>query len=263
VHAHEPCRDVTHLREELARVEALGGEGLMMRKPGSAYVAGRSDTLLKVKSFHDAEARVLSHSPGTGKHKGRLGALVVELPDGTTFNVGTGFTDAERNDPPPVGTVVTFRYQELSDTGVPRFPSYVGARIDLDWITVQAHAGEAHKKVHGAGIGPGGPPAVPSAPPLAAKSVSPKPPAPPSPPPPPVVTSTPSASAPRRYFEFEGDGSSKFWEITLEGPQFKVRYGKIGSAGQTTLKSYDTAEQAAREAEKLTQEKVRKGYLEK
>ena len=126
---------VDHLREELARVEALGGEGLMLRQPGSKYEAGRSSTLLKVKTFHDAEARVVEHQAGAGRHKGRLGALVVQLPDGTQFSVGTGFSDAQRESPPPIGSTITFRYQELSDRGVPRFPSFVrlnqGANMPL------------------------------------------------------------------------------------------------------------------------------------
>jgi DNA ligase-1 len=130
VHEHIVCTGLEHLKEELARVESLGGEGLMARKPKSRYEAGRSNTLLKVKSFKDAEARVVAHAAGAGRHKGRLGALVVELADGTRFNVGTGFSDAEREAPPPVGSLVTFRYQELSDGGVPRFPSYVGVRVD-------------------------------------------------------------------------------------------------------------------------------------
>lgn len=125
---HVLCRGVDHLKSELARVEALGGEGLMLRKPGSNYEAGRSSTLLKVKSFQDAEAVVIGHEPGKGRHKGRLGAVLVRLADGTTFAVGSGFTDAERESPPEVGAVVTFRYQELSDGGVPRFPTYVGVR---------------------------------------------------------------------------------------------------------------------------------------
>src|SRR5688572_17349424 len=92
-HDHQQCRDVEHLRTELARVEALGDEGLMLRQPGSRYQEGRSFTLLKVKTFHDAEARVVEHLPGAGRHKGRLGALQVELADGTRFSVGTGFSD--------------------------------------------------------------------------------------------------------------------------------------------------------------------------
>jgi DNA ligase-1 len=94
VHEHVPCSGIDHLRRELSRVEALGGEGLMLRKPESRYEAGRSATLLKVKTFHDAEARVVGHEAGRGRHKGRLGALVVEMADGTRFAVGTGLSDA-------------------------------------------------------------------------------------------------------------------------------------------------------------------------
>jgi DNA ligase-1 len=129
-HAHEQCRGMDHLNEELARVEALGGEGLMLRQPGSLYVTGRSTTLLKVKHFLDAEARVVGHEPGKGRHNGRLGALLVEMANGTKFSVGTGFSDAERAAPPAIGSLIQFRYQELSDAGVPRFPSYVGVRSE-------------------------------------------------------------------------------------------------------------------------------------
>ena len=129
-HAHALCKDLDHLRAELARIEALGGEGLMLRQPGSKYAVGRSATLLKVKTFHDAEARVIGHEPGAGRHKGRLGALLVELADGTKFSVGTGLSDAERGNPPAIGSTITFRFQELTDGGVPRFPSYVGVRSD-------------------------------------------------------------------------------------------------------------------------------------
>ena len=125
---HVQCTGIVHLQAELARVESLGGEGLMLRRPGSHYEIGRSSSLLKVKTFHDAEARVIGHAPGTGKHKGRLGALIAELPDGTRFNVGTGFSDAERENPPRIGATITFRYQELSPDGVPRFPTYVRER---------------------------------------------------------------------------------------------------------------------------------------
>lgn len=126
--AHEVCRDAQHLQAELKRVNRLGGEGLMLRQPGSHYEAGRSTTLLKVKTFHDTEAVVIGHEAGRGKHKGRLGALRMQLPDGTEFSLGTGFSDKERQDPPPVGASVTFQYQELSDGGVPRFPSFLRVR---------------------------------------------------------------------------------------------------------------------------------------
>ena len=131
VHEHRACAGIEDLRAELARVEQIGGEGLMLRKPGSLYVSGRSNTLLKVKTFRDAEARVVEHLPGEGRHAGRLGALLVERPGGSRFSVGTGFSDAERATPPPIGSVITYRYQELTTGGVPRFPSYVGMRDDV------------------------------------------------------------------------------------------------------------------------------------
>ena len=126
--AHARCDGVDHLHAELARVEGLGGEGLMLREAGSRYEAGRSTTLLKVKRFLDAEAVVVGHQAGAGRHKGRLGALVVALADGTAFHVGTGFSDRERATPPAIGATITFKYQELSDGGVPRFPTFVRVR---------------------------------------------------------------------------------------------------------------------------------------
>ena len=130
-HQHVACSGHDHLHDELARVESLGGEGLMLRQPGSCYAAGRSSTLLKVKSFRDAEACVIAYQPGTGRHQGRMGALVVEMANGVQFEIGTGFTDAQRTSPPPVGSTVTFKYTETTDSGTPRFASFRGVRGDL------------------------------------------------------------------------------------------------------------------------------------
>ncbi len=126
------CTGIKNLKLELARIESLGGEGLMLRQPGSQYEAGRSSTLLKVKTFRDAEGRVVEHIPGRGRHAGRMGAVVVELPGGLTFSVGTGFTDDQRRNPPSIGSLITYRYQELTDRGIPRFPSFVRVRSDAE-----------------------------------------------------------------------------------------------------------------------------------
>jgi DNA ligase-1 len=131
---HERCVSERHLTDEMDRVCALGAEGLMLRRPGSAYEIGRSSALLKVKRFLDGEARVVAHVGGAGKHTGRLGSLLVELPDGKRFQVGTGFSDAERADPPALGAVIVFRYQELSDAGIPRFPTYAGLRAEGGFV---------------------------------------------------------------------------------------------------------------------------------
>ena len=122
------CRDEAHLHELLDAITSGGAEGLMLREPESLYVGKRSSTLLKVKKFLDAEAKVIGHQPGRGKHEGRLGALHCMFPDGTIFDVGTGFTDLERGSPPLIGSTITVKFQELSRDGVPRFPSYVSIR---------------------------------------------------------------------------------------------------------------------------------------
>ena len=107
---------------------ATGAEGVMLRKPGSAYEVGRSWSLLKCKPFQDAEGVVVGHEPGNGRHKDRLGALVVRAADGKQFNVGTGLSDAERRDPPKVGATITYRYTELTAGGTPRFPRFITVR---------------------------------------------------------------------------------------------------------------------------------------
>jgi len=128
---HKKCRSIDHLHEELARVEALGGEGLMLRQPGSHYVGARSETLLKVKTFNEGDAKVIGHEPGKGRHTGRMGALLCEMiPGGARFKIGTGFSDAQRARPPKIGTIVNFKYQELGVHGNPRFPVFVGERAD-------------------------------------------------------------------------------------------------------------------------------------
>ena len=223
---HHRCEGLKHLKKELARIESLGGEGLMLREPGSVYAVGRSSTLLKVKTFHDAEATVLDHQPGKGRHKGRLGALVVQLDDGTEFSVGTGFSDAQREDPPPVGSTITFRYQELSDGGIPRFPSFIRTRKRAAGsATPSVHKASSAQKKAESGTG---------------KKIAGK----------------------RRMFEFNDGKSSKFWEIGIDGTDVAVRYGRIGSDGQTKTKSFPDADAAKAHMEKLIGQKTGKGYEE-
>ena len=128
--AQERCQGAAHLLAARDRVVQQGGEGLMLRQPGSAYESGRSPTLLKVKPYDDAEATIIAHEPGRGKFAGKLGALRVRSDDGREFSIGSGLTDVERESPPPVGTVITYRFRGLTAKGLPRFPSYLRVRRD-------------------------------------------------------------------------------------------------------------------------------------
>jgi DNA ligase-1 len=123
------------LLERLRTTVQAGGEGLMLHHGAALYSAQRADGLRKLKPFDDAEAQVVSHVAGQGRHQGRLGALWVEMPavggqSAKRFKIGTGLSDAQRSAPPPVGTWVTFRYRGLTDAGVPRFASFLRVAAD-------------------------------------------------------------------------------------------------------------------------------------
>lgn len=121
---HTLCRGKKHLAGALDRIVDLGGEGLMLRDPTAVYEGCRSNTILKVRKWYDAEGTVIGYAPGKGKHKGRMGALLCIMPDGSGFGIGTGFSDAERENPPAIGTVVTYKYREINENGIPRHSSF-------------------------------------------------------------------------------------------------------------------------------------------
>ncbi|CAI3795575.1 DNA ligase [Rheinheimera sp. MM224] len=118
------------LDELLQQVVAQGGEGLMLHHAKALYQSGRVSHLQKLKLVEDAEARVVAHLPGKGQFSGMLGALLVELPDGRRFKLGSGFTVEERKKPPEIGRLVTFQYQGLTHKGTPRFAVFVRERSE-------------------------------------------------------------------------------------------------------------------------------------
>ena len=118
------------LDARLQAVVAAGGEGLMLHRADARYRFGRSDDLHKLKPWDDAEARVVGYRPGSGKYAGMVGALVVEDATGRRFGLGSGLSDADRAQPPPPGTVVTYRYNGRTAKGTPRFARYLRVRED-------------------------------------------------------------------------------------------------------------------------------------
>lgn len=131
--------DKSDLLEFLKAVESRGGEGVVVRDPNAAYIKGRSDQVLKVKSFLDDECRVLGYTRGRGKYEGKVGALHCELKNGVTFKIGSGLSDEDRLHPPKVGEIVSFKYKELTKYKKPRFPSFLRLRysrdeIPKDWV---------------------------------------------------------------------------------------------------------------------------------
>jgi DNA ligase 1 len=122
--------DRDSLKKRMKEVVKAGGEGLMLHRADALYETGRSDTLLKMKPWEDAEAVVIGHVPGKGKYSGMLGALRVRTSDGREFSLGTGFTDEQRRNPPLLGSTVTYRYRDVTGNGLPRFASFLRLRTE-------------------------------------------------------------------------------------------------------------------------------------
>jgi len=118
------------LQRRLDEVTAAGGEGLMLHRADALYETGRSASLLKLKPLHDDEARVIGHVPGRGRHAGRIGALQVRSSSGVVFQLGTGFSDVQREQPPGLGTLVSYTHRGYTADGVPRFASFLRVRSE-------------------------------------------------------------------------------------------------------------------------------------
>lgn len=157
---HELVQNLDDLHKLCEQHIQLGYEGTMIRSPSGHYKFGRSTAreqgLLKIKRFHDAEAVVVgltelmrngneATTNALGRterssHKanmipsGTMGTIVANW-NGVEFEIGTGYTQQQRQEywhSLKPGTKITFKYQEVSKYGVPRFPVFLGIRRDLD-----------------------------------------------------------------------------------------------------------------------------------
>ncbi len=116
------------LMQKLEQIVSAQGEGLMLHRGASYYNNLRSNDLLKLKQYSDAEALVIQHLPGKGKFEGLMGSILVEMPNKKRFKIGSGFSDRQRQNPPPVGAVISYKYYGLTNNGTPRFASFLRVR---------------------------------------------------------------------------------------------------------------------------------------
>jgi len=124
----EKTNSVSSLHQQLANIVRMGGEGLMLHHQTALYKTGRSNALMKLKQYNDAEAIVIAHFKGKGKYKNKLGSLKVKMPSGLTFKIGSGFSDMQRQNPPKLGSTITYKYIGKTARGVPRFASFLRIR---------------------------------------------------------------------------------------------------------------------------------------
>ena len=126
-----------------------GGEGVMINLAESPYECKRSKGLLKVKKMQTADVRVIGIEEGTGKNKGKVGALKIEFigPDGNIYqnDVGSGLTDELREDfwnnqDKVLNKIIEIKYFEISSnqngTYGLRFPVFKWIREDKDEISM-------------------------------------------------------------------------------------------------------------------------------
>lgn len=124
-----PVKDIAQARAMMEKIVAGGGEGVILRDPAVPYAAGRSSSYLKLKPQQDAECTVTKHYEGKGKYAGKLGSVGCRNNLGE-FKIGSGFKDADRANPPPVGSVITYRYRGFTQKGLPRFATFMRIRKD-------------------------------------------------------------------------------------------------------------------------------------
>jgi DNA ligase 1 len=120
--------DEKALQTKLKQITAQGGEGLMLHKADAPVTTGRSPVLLKLKPVSDAEGIVTAHISGKGKYQGMLGALQIKTEDGHSVKIGTGFSDEQRKNPPPIGSTITYSYRDTTPSGKPRFAAFLRVR---------------------------------------------------------------------------------------------------------------------------------------
>ncbi len=125
-----PIATIDDARKYLAEIEKAGGEGVILRDPNTSYVSKRTDSYLKLKSYQDDECTVTEHLQGRGKYQNKLGSIKCQLGNGKSIRVGSGFTDSERENPPPIGTVITYRYNGFTQNDKPRFARFWRIRDD-------------------------------------------------------------------------------------------------------------------------------------
>ncbi len=125
-----PIATIDDAKKYLAAIEKAGGEGVILRDPNASYVSKRTDSYLKLKSYQDDECTVTEHLQGRGKYQNKLGSIKCQLDNGEIIKIGSGFTDKERENPPPIGTVITYRYNGFTKNGKPRFARFWRIRDD-------------------------------------------------------------------------------------------------------------------------------------
>lgn len=120
----------TELQRLLEEYVGKGAEGFMLHHQDALYSTGRNGDLIKLKPYQDAEGEVVAYRYGQGKYHGQVRGYVVALEDGRRINISNGLKDKERENPLPIGTIITYQFNGYTTTGKPRFARYLRVRSE-------------------------------------------------------------------------------------------------------------------------------------
>lgn len=123
-----PIKDQEYLKEFYKDIIFNKGEGVVIRKDLAPYEKGRSKNALKLKPYEDAECKVIAYTEGKGKFQGKIGALLCQMPDDRVIKIGSGLKDKDRENPPKIGSIVTYKFNGLTKNSLPRFPVFLHIR---------------------------------------------------------------------------------------------------------------------------------------
>ncbi|HEC1774110.1 TPA: DNA ligase [Campylobacter lari] len=121
-------KDKNHLKQFYQDIISHKGEGVIIRLNNAPYEKKRSNNAFKLKPFDDTECVVKKHLEGKGKFEGKMGSLLCEAvieSKKVSFKIGSGFKESDRLNPPPVGVIITFKYNGLTKNGKPKFASFL------------------------------------------------------------------------------------------------------------------------------------------
>ena len=118
------CKNQEHLEIYLKELLDKKAEGIILKNPNKDYFQGRSDDILKVKKFFDDEGLVIGHNYKNEKFK----SLKIELKNKVVFNLGGGFSNQQRLNPPQIGDIITFKYYGFTKNQKPKFASFLRIR---------------------------------------------------------------------------------------------------------------------------------------
>jgi DNA ligase 1 len=132
---HNMAESVSQVKGFQHDFESIGYEGAMVNPNIPYYMGRKTNCLLKFKSMLTWDCKVVGLVEGRGKLVGTLGAMEVVQENGRVCEVGTGFTEEERDfiwnhRDEVVGRVVEVKYQELTPDGFMRFPVFMRYRTD-------------------------------------------------------------------------------------------------------------------------------------